>query len=90
MSVFVLVCITLCPFQFCKIELIALLLLSYRCLATVYAVWLFLTMPWIDLQCVIVVFPDHTHLLFYLFIFIVYASNIRFGENVQTQRFSET
>ena len=22
-------------------------------------------MPWVGLQCVIVVFPDHTHLLFY-------------------------
>ena len=26
--------------------------------------WLFLTVPWVDLQCAIVVFPDHTHLLF--------------------------
>ena len=25
--------------------------------------WLFLTVPWVGLQCVIVVFPDHTHLL---------------------------
>ena len=25
---------------------------------------LFLTVPWIGLQCVIVVFHDHTHLLF--------------------------
>ena len=24
-------------------------------------VWLFLTMPWVCLQFVIVVFPDHTH-----------------------------
>ena len=67
-----------------KIELVALLLLSYKCLVTVYVLWLFLAMPWIDMQCVIVVFPDHTHLLFYLLIFVVYASNIRFGENVQT------
>ena len=29
-------------------------------------VWLFLTMPWVCLQYVIVVFPDHTHLLFLL------------------------
>ena len=27
-------------------------------------VWLFLTMPWVCLQFVIVVFTDHTHLLF--------------------------
>ena len=26
--------------------------------------WLFLTVPWVGLQCVIVVFPDHTCLLF--------------------------
>ena len=28
--------------------------------------WLFITVPWIGLQYVIVVFPDHTHLLFCL------------------------
>ena len=29
--------------------------------------WLFLTVrgTWVGLQCVIVVFPDHTHLFFY-------------------------
>ena len=27
--------------------------------------WLFLAMPWVCLQFVIVVFPDHTHLLFF-------------------------
>ena len=25
---------------------------------------LFLTVPWVGMQCVIVAFPDHTHLLF--------------------------
>ena len=28
---------------------------------------LFLEVPWVGLQCVIVVFPDHTHLLFFMF-----------------------
>ena len=28
-------------------------------------VWLFLAMPWVCLQFVIVVFPDHNHLLFF-------------------------
>ena len=28
------------------------------------AVWLFLAVPWVCLRFVIVVFPDHTHLLF--------------------------
>ena len=30
----------------------------------VNVLWLFLTVPWVGLQCVIVEFPDHTHLLF--------------------------
>ena len=37
----------------------ALLCLSSGCLVIV--VWLFLTMPWVCLQFVILVFPDHTH-----------------------------
>ena len=45
-----------------KRELVALLSLSSWCLAIV--VWLFLAVPWVCLQFVIVVFPDHTHLLF--------------------------
>ena len=47
-----------------KIKLVALLLLSYRCIVTINAMWLFLAVPWVGLQCVIVIFPDHTHLLF--------------------------
>ena len=45
-------------------ELVALLLLSIRCLVNVNVLWLFFTLPWAGLQCVIVVFPDHIHLLF--------------------------
>ena len=45
-------------------ELVALLLLSYGCLVTVNVLWLFLAGPWVGLQCVIVVFPNHTHLHF--------------------------
>ena len=47
-------------------KLIALLLLSYRRIVTINVLWLFLTVPWVGLQCVIMVFPDHTHLLFEL------------------------
>ena len=47
-----------------KRKLVALLLLSYRCFVTINVLWLFLAVPWVGLQCVIVVFPDHTHLLF--------------------------
>ena len=47
-----------------KRKLVALLSLSFWCLVIV--VWLFLAVPWVCLQFVIVVFPDHTHLLFIL------------------------
>ena len=47
-----------------KRDLVALLLLSYGCPLTVNVLLLFLTAPWVGLRCVIVVFPDHTHLLF--------------------------
>ena len=47
-----------------KRELVALLSLSSWCLVIV--VWLFLAVPWVCLQFVMVVFPDHTHLLFLL------------------------
>ena len=47
-----------------KRELVALLCLSFWCLVIV--LWLFLTMPQVCLQFVIVVFPDHTHFLFWL------------------------
>ena len=42
-----------------KRKLVALLSLSSWCLMVV--VWLFLAVPWVCLQFVIVVFPDHTH-----------------------------
>ena len=44
--------------------LVALLSLSYRCVVAVDVLWLVLAVPWVGLQYVIVVFPDHTHLLF--------------------------
>ena len=47
-----------------KRELAALLLLYFGCLVTVNVLWLFLTVPWVGLQYMIVVSPDHTHLLF--------------------------
>ena len=49
-----------------KRELIASLLLSFGCLVTVNVLWLFLAVPWVCLQYVIVIFPNHTHLLFIL------------------------
>ena len=48
-----------------KRELAALLLLPFGRLVSVNVLWLFLMVPWVvGLQFVIVVFPDHTHLLF--------------------------
>ena len=47
-----------------KRELVALLNLSSWCLMMVE--WLFLAVPWRSLRFVIVVFPDHAHLLFLL------------------------
>ena len=43
-------------------ELVALLSVYSWCLMIV--VWLFIAVSWVCLQFVIVVFPDHTHLLF--------------------------
>ena len=43
-----------------KSKLFALLLLSYRCIVTINVLWLFLTVPRVDLLCLIVLFPDHT------------------------------
>ena len=45
-----------------KRELVALLRSSSWCLVMV--VWLLLAVPWVCLRFVIVVFPDHTHLIF--------------------------
>ena len=43
-----------------KRELIAL---SYGCLVTVNVLSLYLTVPWVGLRYVIMVIPNHTHLL---------------------------
>ena len=45
-------------------KLVALLLLSYRYFVAINVLRLFFTVPWVGLQFVIVVFPDHNHLLF--------------------------
>ena len=46
-----------------KRKLVALLLLSFRCIVSVNVLWLFLTVAWVGLLCVIVVFPYLTHSL---------------------------
>ena len=44
--------------------MVALLLLSFECLVTVNVLYFFLIVPRVGLQFVIVIFSDHTHLLF--------------------------
>ena len=59
-----------------KRELVALLNLSSWCLVIV--VWLFLLVPWVCLQFIIVIFPDHTHLLFWS---VIHANSDGFCES---------
>ena len=49
-------------------DLVALLNMSSWCLVMVE--WLFLAVPWGCLRFVIVVFPDHTHLLFFMTMYL--------------------
>ena len=61
---------TLCPSSIAiilmgKRELVAFIY-SSRCPVTVIVLWRILKMPWVGLQCVIVVFPDHTYLLLWI------------------------
>ena len=58
----VLSCFAIIPLR--KRELVALLLLSSDCHVAVSVLCLCLMVPWIGLQCVIVVVPGHTRLLF--------------------------
>ena len=52
-----------------KRKLVAFLSLSSCCFLMV--VWLFLAVPWVCLLFVIVVFPDHTHLLYQAKVYFV-------------------
>ena len=51
-----------------KVCCFAIFQMSFRCSVTIIVLWLFLTVPWVGLQYVIVVFPDHIHLLFIVLI----------------------
>ena len=50
-------------------ELVGLLELSTWCLAILNVLWLFLTVPLVDLRCVNVVFPDYIYLLFTQYVY---------------------
>ena len=58
-----------------KRELVALLNLSFWC--HVMVEWLFLAVPWVCLRFVIMVFHDHTHLLFHIEENLHYCNKIR-------------
>ena len=70
-----------------KRDLVALLNLSSWCLVMVE--WLFLAVPWGCLRFVIVVFPDHTHLLFLVGMkntgCAQKSGSIRLAENTQSK-----
>ena len=57
-----------------KRELVALLSLSSLYLMTV--VWYFPAVPWVCLRFVIVVFPDHSHLLFQIHLLCLATGSI--------------
>ena len=59
-----------------KRKLVALLALFYRCIVTINLLWLLLTVPLVGLQCVIVVTPDHTHLLFVPLVYLQICFNM--------------
>ena len=59
-----------------KRELVALLYLSSGCLVMVER--LFLKVPWGCLRFVILVFPDHTYLLFFMYYLIVFGLKIKY------------
>ena len=50
-----------------KRELAALIVINC-CYMTVSVLCRILTVPWVCLQCVIVAFPSHTHLLYGIFV----------------------
>ena len=60
-----------------KRELVALLNLSSWCLVTVLQ--LFLAVPRCCLQFLIVVFHDHTHLLFFVILILTFTSHFTFS-----------
>ena len=69
-------------------ELVALLSLSSWRLVSV--VWLSLAVPWVCLQFVIVVFPDHTYLLFFnVFWLIQGVWNVHIIFNLVKQRLQD-
>ena len=70
-----------------KRKLVTLLLLSHICIVTINVLWLFLAAPWVSMQCVIVVFPDHSHFMVHKNLHT--PENINFPENRKNYRNSK-
>ena len=49
-----------------------------KCVCKCFVVWLFLTLPWVCLQFVIVVSPNHTHLLTIFLSYETLSSSLKF------------
>ena len=64
-----------------KREVVALLGLSSCCLVLVER--LFLAVPWGSLRFVIVVFPDHTHLLFLVKCHVIWVFDVFQNTDIQ-------
>ena len=69
-----------------KRKLVDFLLLSYRCIVTINVLKFFQMVPWVDLQCVIVVFPGHTYLVVKVYHF---ALKILSGNEIMTYGMAE-
>ena len=66
-----------------KYKIIQGLYLSSWCLVIVIGLLFILMVPWTGLQCVIVVFRDHTHLLLLWVFFLLHGYNKSKGQVVQ-------
>ena len=61
-----LVLLKFCYHRYGEVKAIYFTLIVLLMSLTVSVMWLFLVVSWVGLQCVIVVFPGHTDLLFFL------------------------
>ena len=63
---------------YCSNNLVSLTIYNRQYHRLVIVVWLFLGMTWVCLQFMIMVFADHTHLLFFILCVMVYPTFVPF------------
>ena len=79
------VCSMFCCTLLCVLSGLAIILMRKRVLVALLCLspgvlLLFLTVPWVGLQCVILVFSDHTHLLLsYSSILLRFSKRVGYG-----------